>query len=50
MKNGFIDYLNIVSPIIMIMRVVVTHNKNVAKFAKRITWLKDGKIIKDERK
>jgi putative ABC transport system ATP-binding protein len=30
--------------------VVVTHNKNVAKFAERIIWLKDGKIIKDERK
>ena len=28
--------------------VVVTHNKNVAKFAERIIWLKDGKIIKDE--
>jgi putative ABC transport system ATP-binding protein len=30
--------------------VVVTHNENVAKFAERIIRLKDGKIIKDERK
>ena len=30
--------------------IVVTHNENVAKFAKRIIRLKDGKIIKDERR
>jgi putative ABC transport system ATP-binding protein len=30
--------------------VVVTHNENVAKFAERMIRLKDGKIIKDERK
>jgi len=30
--------------------VVVTHNEYLAKFAKRIIRLKDGKIIKDERK
>ena len=30
--------------------VVVTHNENVAKFAERIIRLKDGKIIKDERR
>jgi putative ABC transport system ATP-binding protein len=30
--------------------VVVTHNESVAKFAERIIRLKDGKIIKDERK
>jgi len=30
--------------------VIVTHNENVAKFAERIILLKDGKIIKDEKK
>jgi len=30
--------------------VVVTHNENVAKFAERMIRLKDGKIIRDERK
>jgi len=30
--------------------VVVTHNEYLARFAKRIIRLKDGKIIKDERK
>jgi putative ABC transport system ATP-binding protein len=30
--------------------VVVTHNENVAKFAERMIRLKDGKIVKDERK
>jgi len=30
--------------------VVVTHNENVAKFAERMILLKDGKIIRDERK
>jgi putative ABC transport system ATP-binding protein len=30
--------------------VVVTHNEYVATFAERIIRLKDGKIIKDERK
>jgi putative ABC transport system ATP-binding protein len=30
--------------------VVVTHNENIAKFAERIIRLKDGKIIKDDRK
>jgi putative ABC transport system ATP-binding protein len=28
--------------------VIVTHNENMAKFAERIIFLKDGKIIKDE--
>ena len=30
--------------------IVVTHNENVAKFTERIIRLKDGKIIKDERR
>jgi putative ABC transport system ATP-binding protein len=30
--------------------VIVTHNENVAKFAERIILLKDGKIIKYEKK